>query len=120
MPLYADLFTSVDPAFYGLRFHRLWERTAAGRPELHLPPGPAVLAVSVTHLQGLYVDPDQWPLLSRLNAAGAAGGAARDDRAVRLAAGGGRRVTARSVAIVAARRRGGGTAGSGRCPAWPW
>ena len=64
--LYADLFTSVEPAFYGLRYHKLWERTAAGRPELHLPTGRAVLAVSATHLQGLYVDPDQRPLLGRL------------------------------------------------------
>jgi hypothetical protein len=66
VPLYADLFTPVDPAFYGLRYHKLWERTPAGRPELHLPPGPAVLAVSATHLQGLYVDGDQVPLLDRL------------------------------------------------------
>ena len=66
VPLYADLFTSVDPAFYGLRYHKLWERTPAGRPELHLPTGPAVLAMSVTHLQGLYDDPDQMPLLRQL------------------------------------------------------
>ena len=64
--LYVDLFAAVDPAFYGLRCHKLWERTADNRPVLHLPPGPAVLAVSATQLQGLYVAPEQWPLLSRL------------------------------------------------------
>ncbi len=68
VPLYADLFTSVDPGFYGLRYQKIWERTTDGRPRLNLPPGPAVLAVSVTHLQGLYVDPAQRPLLAQLAA----------------------------------------------------
>jgi hypothetical protein len=69
MRLYIDLFTPVDPTFYGLRYQKLWERTAEGRPRLNLPAGTAVVAVSVTHLQGMYVDAAQRPLLSRLAAA---------------------------------------------------
>ena len=68
VPLYADLFTAVDPAFYGLRYQKVWERTPENRPRLNLPDGAAVLAVSVTHLQGMYLDPAQRPLAARLAA----------------------------------------------------
>ena len=39
-PVYADLFLSVDPAFYGLRVNWLWVPDAAGRPTLNRPDRP--------------------------------------------------------------------------------
>ncbi len=59
VPMYADLFLGVDPAFYGLQCDWLFTPDAAGRPRLNLPDRPAVLAVSATHLVGLYVDAEQ-------------------------------------------------------------
>ncbi len=56
-PVYADLFLAVDPAVYGLRVHWLWTPDASGRMRPRLPDRPAVIAVSATQLQGLYVDP---------------------------------------------------------------
>ena len=56
VPLYADLFLSVDPAFYGLDCQWLWVPDPAGRMRPHLPDRPAVIAVSATYLQGLYID----------------------------------------------------------------
>ena len=69
VPVYADLFLSVDPAVYGLHCRWIFEPDAAGHMRLNLPDGPAVLAVSATHLVGLNVTPEQRrflvPLLNR-------------------------------------------------------
>jgi hypothetical protein len=67
VPLYVDLFTSVDPAFYGVRCQWLWTPDRTGHMGLNLPDRPAVLAVSATHLLGMNIDPAQRPFLAALS-----------------------------------------------------
>ena len=73
-PIYGELFTTTDPSCYGLHVTPLWSTDAAGVVRLNRPPPGAVIAVSATHLRGLYVDAGQLPLLTAL--------AARPPRAV--------------------------------------
>jgi hypothetical protein len=66
VPIYADLFTAVDPAFYGIHCDWLFVPDGAGHVRVNLPDRPAVIAVSATHLAGLYVGADQRRFLARL------------------------------------------------------
>ena len=64
VPVYADLFMSVDPSVYGARVQWLWVPDGGGGERLNPPTGPAVLAISATHLVGLYTDPAQRAFLA--------------------------------------------------------
>jgi hypothetical protein len=66
LPLYLDLFTAVDPAKYGVRSQWLWTPDAAGRPRLNRPDRPAVIAISATHVVGVYCSAEQRRFLATL------------------------------------------------------
>ena len=55
-PLYAKLYLSVDARYYGLDFHPL-EISARGSPMSDQAITSGYIAVSATHLQGLYTKP---------------------------------------------------------------
>jgi hypothetical protein len=60
LPMYADLFESVDPEYYGLKYHPIIiprDGPLAGKPTSDVPMQRGWIAVSATHLQGLYVLP---------------------------------------------------------------
>ena len=60
VPLYTKLFYSVEPAFYGLDYHRLQiqpDGPRAGELTSNIPMVHGVIAVGATHLQGLYISP---------------------------------------------------------------
>ncbi len=69
VPLYTDLFAIATPAVYGVRDVPLWavDRTSQ-QVRLNRPDRPAVLAVSVTYLQGMYVPPAKAAFFARLAA----------------------------------------------------
>ena len=68
LTVYADLFAIGDPARFGVRGRPLWVPDyAAGRPVLNpRRVRPDVIAVSATHLRGLYVNPAQQAVFADL------------------------------------------------------
>ena len=65
-PIYADLFVTGDASLYGLDCRPLWTRDPAGLRLTTPRAAGAVLAVSATHLRGLYADPAQQPFYADL------------------------------------------------------
>ncbi|HSV15635.1 MAG TPA: hypothetical protein VLI90_15345 [Tepidisphaeraceae bacterium] len=56
--LFVDFYGTLDPRFYGLRYHPLGVAPDGSRPISDIPiPNGAVLAISANHLQGLYLKP---------------------------------------------------------------
>lgn len=53
--LYLSYFGQADPAWYDIKYHNLPFGFSYG-PKPEFPPGPGVIAISASNLQGIYVD----------------------------------------------------------------
>ncbi len=64
---YLSYFGRADPAYYGIDYVNLPGGFPYG-PEHQMPTAPGVIAVSATHLQGLYIPPEFRPLYAQIRA----------------------------------------------------
>ena len=66
VPIYTELFVSVDPSVFGADVRPLWVSDGRGGRRLNRPPPRSLIAVSATFLAGLYADPAQRAYLARV------------------------------------------------------
>ena len=65
VPLWTDLYYSVDPKFYGLNGHPITIGDS-GKIQSDVTLKDGLIAVSATHLQGLYIKPQEAEFYNRL------------------------------------------------------